>query len=177
MTTAYLPSINWWRNWLNEEMPEIDVNAPFDKHLAMNWCNIDAPNGELRLTVPIQKLENKRQPVKDIKISSHGDWQHKHWHALQSSYYNSPFFEYYQDDFEPLYTRDYTFLVDFNHDLIEVCKNLMNIDSDSIKHRLSNNTTDFKTYYQVFDRKHGFLPNLSIFDLIMNMGPESPLYI
>ena len=53
----------------------------------------------------------------------------------------------------------------------------MNIDSDSIKHRQSNNITDFKTYYQVFDRKHGFLPNLSIVDLIMNMGPESLLYI
>ena len=28
-------------------------------------------------------------------------------------------------------------------------------------------------YYQVYEQKHGFLPNLSILDLLINMGPES----
>lgn len=34
-----------------------------------------------------------------------------------------------------------------------------------------------KPYYQVFDRKFGFIPNLSILDLLFNMGPESILYL
>jgi len=37
------------------------------------------------------------------------------------------------------------------------------------------NNTEFVAvpYYQVFQHKHGFLPNLSIVDLIFNMGPEA----
>ena len=34
-----------------------------------------------------------------------------------------------------------------------------------------------KRYYQVYEQKHGFLPNLSILDLLFNMGPESILYL
>ena len=32
-------------------------------------------------------------------------------------------------------------------------------------------------YYQVFQTKFGFLPNLSIVDLLFNMGPESLLVL
>ena len=32
-------------------------------------------------------------------------------------------------------------------------------------------------YYQVFQAKFGFLPNLSIVDLLFNMGPESLLVL
>ena len=32
-------------------------------------------------------------------------------------------------------------------------------------------------YYQVFGQKHGFLPNLSILDLLMNEGNESVLFL
>ena len=34
-----------------------------------------------------------------------------------------------------------------------------------------------RPYYQVYRQKHGFLPNLSILDLLMNMGPESIFYL
>lgn len=34
-----------------------------------------------------------------------------------------------------------------------------------------------KPYYQVFSEKYGFQPDLSIIDLLMNMGPESILIL
>ncbi len=34
-----------------------------------------------------------------------------------------------------------------------------------------------RPYYQVYRQKHGFLPNLSILDLLFNMGPESVLWL
>jgi hypothetical protein len=34
-----------------------------------------------------------------------------------------------------------------------------------------------KPYYQVYQQKYGFLPNLSILDLLLNMGPESIYYL
>ena len=34
-----------------------------------------------------------------------------------------------------------------------------------------------RRYYQVYEAKHGFQPNLSIVDLLFNMGPESIFYL
>jgi hypothetical protein len=34
-----------------------------------------------------------------------------------------------------------------------------------------------RRYYQVYERKHGFQPNLSILDLLFNMGPESVFWL
>ncbi len=34
-----------------------------------------------------------------------------------------------------------------------------------------------KPYYQVFAQKYGFIPNLSIMDLLFNEGPDSILYL
>jgi hypothetical protein len=32
-------------------------------------------------------------------------------------------------------------------------------------------------YVQVFDRKFGFIPDLSVIDLLFNTGPEACLYL
>ena len=216
MTISYLPSVSWWQQWLREGMTDLNLMQPYHKRMEINWCRIDSPNGELRLTVPIRKdyelrrsfpdsiLKDtfseadtgagnpdisRRFAVGDVRISTHGDWQHKHWHALQSTYYNSPFFEYYEDDFRPLYERQYEYLSDFNLGLIEVCKELLGLNqlqlrgiscAESRENTVSadnHESGNFRRYYQVFAHKHGFIPNLSIFDLLMNMGPESLLYL
>ena len=183
MTTAYLPPLSWWHQWLSEGMPQLDLNVPYGKRMGINRCDIDSPNGKLQLTVPIAKpdinMTDKRLAIKDIQISEHGDWRHKHWHALQSSYYNSPFFEYYQDDFRSIYEQQHDGIADFNQALIDLCAELMGINP-SAEAILKNDSTQRqfgKPYYQVFAYKHGFLSDLSIFDLLMNMGPESLLYL
>ena len=45
------------------------------------------------------------------------------------------------------------------------------------KHPLSDPDFTPKPYWQVFQHKHGFLPNLSILDLLFCMGPESIFYL
>ena len=45
------------------------------------------------------------------------------------------------------------------------------------KHPLEDVDFQPKPYYQVYQQKHGFLPNLSILDLLFNMGPESIFYL
>lgn len=44
--------------------------------------------------------------MKDVRISDHGNWRHIHWNALVAAYRNSPFFEYYADDFRVFYERN-----------------------------------------------------------------------
>ncbi|MDO4159380.1 MAG: WbqC family protein [Prevotellaceae bacterium] len=140
--------------------------------------------------------------MKDIRISDHGNWRHIHWNALQSAYGESPFFEYYADDIRPFYEKKWTFLYDFN---IEICAKMCELidiqpnieftekfisseeatangiedyrDAIRPKHPLHDESFSPRRYYQVYEQKHGFIPNLSILDLLFNMGNESVLYL
>lgn len=140
--------------------------------------------------------------MKDVRISDHGNWRHLHWNALASAYGESPFFEFYADDIRPFFERRWTFLYDFN---MEICAKICDLigiepdveptsgyipaDSDALagvadfrdvirpKHPLPDAEFAPRRYYQVYERKHGFIPNLSILDLLFNMGNESLLYL
>ncbi len=140
--------------------------------------------------------------MKDVRISDHGNWQHIHWNALQSAYGESPFFEFLADDIRPFFEHKWTFLYDFN---MEICSKICDlidikahieptasfVPANDIslsevsdfrevihpKHPIEDNTFTPKPYYQVYGQKHGFIPNLSILDLLFNMGNESIFYL
>ncbi|GAE82568.1 hypothetical protein JCM10512_784 [Bacteroides reticulotermitis JCM 10512] len=140
-------------------------------------------------------------PMKDIRISDHGNWRHLHWNAIESAYNNTPFFEYYKDDFRPFYEKRYEFLADFNEEMTQMVCELVDMTpvierTSEYKLEFASNEADFREiihpkkdfrlvdpeftprpYYQVFESKLGFLPNLSIIDLLFNMGPESLLVL
>ena len=150
------------------------------------------------------EMRNEKCLLRDVRISDHNQWRRVHWNALQSAYSESPFFEYYADDLHPFFEEKYEFLIDFNEAIRQKICELIDIHphvaytSEYISHSLtfspSHPLTDFrdvisakhpqpdaaftpKTYWQVFQHKHGFLPNLSILDLLFNMGPESIFYL
>lgn len=114
----------------------------------------------------------------DMLLSSHGNWQHQHWNALVSNYRQSPFFDYYADSLLPLYKPGTcATLREFNlalHAIVMEHLGLLTLP-EAIKPR----TPEFQVrpYYQVFQERHGFLPDLSIVDLLFNMGPEARLYL
>ena len=171
------------------------------KQTYRNRCTIAAPDGELALSIPTVKPDTLKCPVRDIRISDHGNWRHLHWNAIESAYNHTPFFEYYKDDFRPFYEKKYEFLVDFNEELCHLICSLIDIEPNMERttgYRMEFNAdeADFrerihpkkdfreedpefipKPYYQVFQEKLGFLPNLSIIDLLFNMGPESLLVL
>ena len=154
----------------------------------------------MALSVPTVKPDTPKCFTRDIRISDHGNWRHLHWNALESAYNHTPFFEYYKDDFRPFYEQKYEFLVDFNEALCQLVCLLLDIsprisrttdyaaaptNADDFRERI-HPKKDFRTedpdfvarpYYQVFQDRLGFLPNLSIVDLLFNMGPESLLVL
>ena len=191
LTTSYLPPISWFAPLVKGEPICIEQWENFHKQTIRNRCRIDSPNGPLNLTIPIDK-ENfgagGKCLMKDVKISYHLDWQHQHWNALETSYFNSPFFEYLQDDFRPFYERKWNYLMDFNEALILKCCELMDVEPKISRTEVFLINTENEPvlryshlmtpqYYQVFAHKHGFVPDLSIIDLIFNLGPESVLYL
>ncbi len=201
LSSSYLPPIDWFAHLIKGEPILIEQWENFHKQTIRNRCTIDSSNGPLNLTIPIDKSNftpGGKCLMKDVRISYHLNWQHQHWYTLETTYYNSPFFEYLQDDFHPLYEKKWDFLMDFNEELINKCCEILDIETkisrttewigdqsqglktekqNCISDDNANMANESKTYYQVFAHKHGFLSNLSIIDLIFNMGPEGILYL
>ena len=189
LSTTYFGPIQWYQKLYRADEAWIERHETFQKQTFRNRCIIATTQGTQALTVPIERsISNVPcstfyvQRIKDVRISDHGNWRHLHWNALQSSYRQSPFFEYYADDFAPFYEKKWEFLADFNEDLLRLVCSLTDIDTPISR------TTAYageqpvfpqieQPYYQVFARKHGFLPDLSIVDLLFNMGPESLLLL
>ena len=179
------------------QYPEVRIEAAenYLKQTYRNRCLIAAANGPLSLSIPIVKPDTLKCLTKDIRISDHGNWRHLHWNAISSAYNSSPFFEYYEDDFAPFYEKKYDFLFDFNEELRQMVCNLLDIhphvvfttdfetevENDfrgiSPKRESGDSTFCPKPYYQVFQDKHGFIPNLSIIDLLFNTGNEGILVL
>ena len=186
LPSAYLPPVSWFSALLREESVLIEQHENYQKQTIRNRCTIDSPNGPLNLSIPVDRsiFTGGKCQMKDVRISDHNDWQHQHWYALETSYFNSPFFEYLQDDLRPLYERKWDFLIDFNEALINKCCEMLDVPPNISRtsyymgiDSVVNSQQPATNYYQVFQQKHGFLPNLSIIDLIFNMGPESVLVL
>ena len=201
LSSAYLAPVEYYTKLLAYDRVCIEQHDHYIKQTYRNRCTIAAPDGELALSIPTVKPASLKCPICDIRISDHGNWRHLHWNAIESAYNHTPFSEYYKDDFRPFYKKKYEFLADFNEELCHLVCSL--IDIQPVMERTSEYKTGFapgeadfrerihpkkdfsledpdfspQPYYQVFQERLGFLPNLSIIDLLFNMGPESLLVL
>ena len=191
LTTTYLGPIDYYKEILGSPQLTIEQHDHYTKQTYRNRCRIATSNHLLDLTIPVIRPKEKC-PSKEIQISYLENWRAIHWRAIESAYNSTPFFEYYKDDFEPIYQKKYDFLLDFNMDLLDVTLRLLKIprvinkteeyiskqdsnwlDKRELFHPKKESQSVIQPYYQVFEQKFGFQPNLSIIDLLFNMGPES----
>ena len=203
LSSAYLAPVSYYACLLHADPVVTEQHDHYMKQTYRNRCTIAGPDGPLALTVPIVKPDTPKCPMRDIRISDHGNWRHLHWNALESAYGQSPFWEYYRDDFRPFYEQRYDYLMDYNEALQSLVCSLIDFeprversgqylsatdaDGDLLdlreaihpKRDLHLSLPHYRPveYYQVFATRLGFLPDLSIIDLLCNMGPESLLVL
>lgn len=196
LSTAYLAPVEYYLQMIAHSQVIIERHCNYVKQTYRNRCVIASANGLQTLSIPIIKPDSLKCPTKDIRIAEHGNWRHLHWNAIVSAYNSTPFFEYYEADFRPFYEKPQNFLFDFNETLRELICSLLDISpkvsySDTYITETAQDTLDlreaihpkketavarFQPYYQVFANKFGFQANLSMIDLLFNMGPEWVYY-
>ncbi|HEY1011023.1 WbqC family protein [Daejeonella sp. JGW-45] len=192
----YLPPVEYFSAILQNKDQIIIENAEnFEKQTYRNRASIHSPNGKLDLIIPVIKGSKNHTKVKDVKISYDFKWQRLHLLSLQTCYRSSAYFEFYEDDLSPFYEKKWKYLFDFNEELLEMMFRFLKIkvqygysnefqkdypkhlDFRHSIHPKHSRPDNVKRYFQVFEERNGFLPNLSIADLIFNQGPQSSKYL
>jgi hypothetical protein len=182
-STAYLPSVSYIAECLQSDNVNIEAFETYKKQTCRNHCHIYGPNGKQKLSVPVIKVNGNHTLTKDIRISYFQIWQKVHWRSIETAYNNSPFFLYYRDYFEPFYVKKFDFLLDFNTKILEVLFIIFRIEKeiDFTDHfenpSIEEKNLFFPSYTQVFEARSGFLPNLSVIDLLFNLGPDAVEYL
>ncbi|MFA6924608.1 MAG: WbqC family protein [Bacteroidales bacterium] len=194
--TAFLPPVQYFRLMAKHQTIFIEKHETFPKQTIRNRYYIYTSNGMLLLSVPLKERKNNSQ-TKDIKISYDTNWIKTHLKTIESAYNNSPFYEFYSDKLISIYSLKQPFLLDFNNTLVNWLTGILEIQveikhTDLFEKKYANETADYrnsfnpkdktffslknisdKNYKQVFDEKYDFIPNLSIIDLIFNVGPDA----
>ncbi len=192
----YLPPVEYFSKLLENKNHLFLENAEhFEKQSYRNRASIHSPNGKLDLIVPVVKGSKNHTKVKDVKISYDFNWQRLHMLSLQTSYRSSAYFEFYEDDLMPFFEKRWDFLFDYNEELFNVLLRFLKLNlvydytnefekdlSESLDFRSSihpkrSAKNYVNTYFQVFEERNGFIPNLSIVDLLFNQGPQSNKYL
>jgi len=192
----YLPSIEYFSVLKTASDPIlVEKHEHFPKQTYRNRAEIHSANGKLDLIVPVVKGSKVHTAMKDVKISYEFDWQRLHWLSLQTSYRSSAYFEFYEDELAPFYHQKWDYLLDFNVEMLSVLLKLLKLNSTysftESYHAPSLIETDYRTsihpkresayrtkpYFQVFEDRNGFIPNLSCIDLLCSQGPQSAAYL
>jgi len=190
----YLPPLEYFAGIIQHDELLIESQETFQKQTYRNRCYINGANKIQPLSIPVKK-GSQQLNIREVEINNRESWCKEHWRSIQSAYGKAPFFEFYADFLQTLYSNPPVSLFEFDLNLLTICLQLLNIKrkikftTEFKKEYKENNITDarsrilpnkrtlespyyeFFTYHQVFDKN--FVENLSIIDLIFCLGPQA----
>ncbi len=194
LSTAYFPNLHYFYYILNAETVIIEKHEHYQKQSFKNRTQILSANGVLNLSIPVIK-NNKSQLITEIEICYKENWQKNHWRAITSAYKNSPYFEFFEDEIKQFYFFEHKNLFQYNlsqlHLILKLLKQPKQINFTEVFQKQIKNVIDLREtihpkinfstdllvnnllntkYYQTFQSKFNFIPNLSILDIVFNTG-------
>lgn len=196
LPVGYFPPISYFAYLLRDEVI-FESKEHFVKQSLRNRCTILGANGSLNLLVP-RKKTNVRVTVEQTQIHDETDWKLLHWRSLEAAYRKSPYFEYYEDEIQPLFQQEHTHHFQLNIQSIQLVCRLLDIPFkptftstyqgqfngrdmrnawNKQNYSEQNPVVSYARYIQVFDDRHDFVPDLSILDLLFCLGPSAVNYL
>lgn len=201
LETAYWPNLHYFYYLLNFDQPVIEQHESYHKQSFRNRTQILTANGILDLSIPV-KNAGRQCVTKDVEISYTENWHLKHWRAIASAYGNSPYFEFFEEEIRHFYTGQFTSLLDYNLSQLRLIFKLLKVKKEIVLtgafEKQPQNLIDLRTkihhnldfredplvkdvlqkpYYQTFENKFPFQPDLSILDLLFNTGLGTVEYL
>lgn len=189
----FFPPVQFITKFLLNESVIIDDLGYFQKQTYRNRACIVSANKVQSISIPLQKGKT-HQMMKDVKIDYGKNWQRELWVAIQSAYGKTPFFDFYAPQIELIIKTRYTYLLDLDLESLKISLSMLGIPA---RFKLSSEyegeaetLSDYRSsihpkkgyawdeafhpmpYLQAFQERFGFIPNLSVLDLLFNEGPE-----
>ncbi len=197
LSTSYFPPISYMSQIAKTDSVLIEAHENFQKQSYRNRCYIAGPNNKQILNIPVVRPDGNHTAISKVIFSTDVNWKKQHWNSIITAYNSSPFLLYYQDEIKDCLFAEYSSLLELNTAVLKLILELLQIktnieftksfDPNPSKITDLRNTihpkksslivNNQKTYSQVFDDRSSFLPDLSILDLLFNLGPDARGYL
>lgn len=197
LPSTYLGPVSYFAHIMQPDNVILDLHEHYIKQTYRNRCRILSANGVLNLIIPVIKVNGNHTRVQDVVIDYSEKWQINHWRAIESAYNNAPFFLYYREELEPIYRKTFRLLAELNSALLKTIMMLIGLEKEiafadayvqvkdqgdadlrgGFSPKQQYSPVNFPAYSQVFSERSGFQPDLSIVDLLFNLGPDTKDYL
>lgn len=190
---AYFPPVSWMAIFLYSESPLLEIHETYPKQTLRNRCNIMAANGSLRLSVPVKKPYGNKTKTSEVMIDKGSNWAVQHLRSFASAYRKTPYFEHFEGELSKMLLTDHDSLVQLNENSLKLVMRMLRADKDwrytetfvkseyalsqkaGFENAIAAMGLSFPNYYQAFAERFGFMPDLSVLDLIFNLGPAGSM--
>lgn len=190
MESEYFPCIAWFADYLQSESVIIDNQEAFVRSSYRNRCEVAGAQGKQILSVPLEGGRNARRLTAEVKICYRERWQQVHWRSIEACYRRTPYFEFYESRLSGIFDHRFEYLVQLNEYVLGV---LLDCLKRKPHHQLMRNipletsyedqrrkfvpglqeNLSYKSYLQPFQERNGFLPHLSVLDMLCCCGPDT----